>query len=76
MRWSEMELKGLEGAVGILCHGNPSRGANLQKNEWCGASTGGAASGRPPVSTESLRLTHICSTIGLGTLRQHIKPYI
>ena len=27
----EMELKGLEAAVGILCHGNPSRGANLHQ---------------------------------------------
>ena len=36
VRWSEMELKGLEGAVGILCHGNPSRGANLQKNRMSG----------------------------------------
>ena len=29
----EMELKGLEAAVGILCHGNPSRGANLQQKK-------------------------------------------
>ena len=36
VRWSEMELKGLDAAVGIFCHGNPSRGANLQNKseEW------------------------------------------